>query len=385
MKFHEPAMISDSSICEALRRWIALLSVLLAVAFVFFVTPGQSVRAEDPIVWQEGAKLSKALKSSVSFSWKERPLREGLTVLSRGTSVAIFLDRRFDSERAVTLQVDQLPLADAIKAIAAEIEGSIAMLGPVVYVAPRGLAPRVQALATLRQAEAAKSVGNWRGTEPLAWDDLAEPRELAEQIVSRAGMKLLNAAEIPHDVWLPCEGPALTSAQQLSLVLAGFDLTWEFEADGVKIVPAPESLEYEQTYTVAGGASTIASDLQKKLPGLKAVAESTTRIRVQGTAEQQASVADLLAGKRTVTNTVVTPGAKRYTLNVENQPIGAIVQTIAKELGVKVQAQEALVEKLKPRVNLEVNQVTAEELLQKVLGPAGMKFKLTEKTLELSE
>ena len=151
------------------------------------------------------------------------------------------------------------------------------------------------------------------------------------------------------------------------------------------IVSAPESLVYDFSYTVTGLAATVATDLKRLLPDVKTAVEGANRLRVTATAEDHAKVADLLAGMRTTTKTVTTKGEKRYTLKVENQAVGAVVRTIAKELEVEVQAPESILEKLKPLVNLDVQQVTAQELLKKVLDPAGIKFTLTEKTLELSD
>ena len=201
-------------IADFRRRAGQSWNVVLVATFVFFAAATLSVRADEPIVWQTGPKLAKALKNSVSFDWSERPLRDGLTVLSRGTSVAIFLDRRVDAGALVTLKVDDLPLADALKEVALEIGGSVAILGPVVYLGPRGIAPRVQALAALRQAEAAKRGGRWQGAEQVDWPELAEPRALAQAIVKEVGLNFANPEAIPHDVWPAWEGPPLTAAQR---------------------------------------------------------------------------------------------------------------------------------------------------------------------------
>jgi hypothetical protein len=122
----------------------------------------------------------------------------------------------------------------------------------------------------------------------------------------------------------------------------------------------------------------LASDIEVHASGTKAV-------RVIATAEQHAQVAELLAGKRTTTKAVVVPVEKFYTFKAENQLIGAMVQTLAKERGLKVQAAASIIEKLKQRGTVEVEKASFETALKKVLDPVGIKFKLTEKTLELSE
>jgi hypothetical protein len=62
-----------------------------------------------------------------------------------------------------------------------------------------------------------------------------------------------------------------------------------------------------------------------------------------------------------------------------------MVQALAKERGLKVQASESIIDKLKQHGTVEFEKVSFEVALKKVLDPVGIKYKLTEKTLELSE
>jgi hypothetical protein len=60
---------------------------------------------QEPIAWKTGPALRKQLDASVGVTWPERPLRDGLTSLSRNTGVCIFLDRRIDPDQTVELTV----------------------------------------------------------------------------------------------------------------------------------------------------------------------------------------------------------------------------------------------------------------------------------------
>lgn len=360
---------------------------MVVAASLFFAAHSGPVRAQEAIRWKTGADFAKSLRAPLERTRNDRPLGETLQVVSRDSGVAMLLDRRVDPEQLVSLDARGISLNDAVKSLASAVQLGVSTIGSVVYVGPPATAARVEALSELRRRDAATSRKEWLATASASWDELAEPRQLAESISKAAGAKVSNPETIPHDVWAAWSGPSLSHTDRLTLVLAGFDLTFELSDDGteVKIVPAPDELSFERTYEVVGTPAEVGRDLKRILPDIQLQASGAKRLRVTATAEQHAQVADLLAGKRTTTKTVVVPGKKVYTFKAENQLIGAMVQTLAKERDLKVVAAESLVDKLKQRGTVEVEKATFEQALAKVLDPVGIKYKLTETTLELSE
>jgi hypothetical protein len=362
----------------------------LLVASLYFAAIGGAVRADDApepnIAWKSGPTLTKALQASVGFSWTERPLGEGLAALSRDTEVAILLDRRIDPSQRITFSARNMALSDALKELARAQELSVGMAGAVVYLGPPGRAGKLQGLSGLRRRElSAELRATWLERRPMQWEELAEPRDLVQAIALATGAEVKNPAAMPHDVWPAWRGPSVSAVDQLSLLLAGFDLTFAISDDGrsVSIVPAPDSFVYEQSYPIRGDAAKVIADLQRILPEAKVRRQGAGQVVAEATADDHAKISELLAGNRVTTRTVTRHGEKRYTLTVENQPLGAIVKTIAAELEVEVKAEANLAEALAQRTSLQVRQVTAEELLAKVLDEAGIRFTLTDGTLEL--
>lgn len=366
---------------------IPAVRTVAAVVCVFFAAQASMVRADEPIQWKTGAEFAKALRAPIDRTRNDRPIGESLTVLSRDTGVAILLDRRVDPNQLVSIDAHGISLADELKDLASTLQLGVGTTGAVQYFGPKTTAARVEALSGLRRRDAAASGRKaWLSTASSSWDDLAEPRELAQEIANTAGATISNPETIPHDVWAAWSGPALSHVDRLTLVLAGFELTFALSDDGkeVTIQPAPSELTFERSYDVAGIPAAISGELKRLLPDIKVQAGGKA-IRVTATAEQHAQVADLLAGKRTTTKTVVIPGEQVYSFKAENQLIGAMVQTLARQRGFKVQAAESIVEKLKQRATVEVQKASFEEALKKVLDPVGIKYKLTDTTLELSE
>jgi hypothetical protein len=90
----------------------------------------------------------------------------------------------------------------------------------------------------------------------------------------------------------------------------------------------------------------------------------------------------LLAGEP-VRTTKVGPGQKRYSLNVDKQPAGAVVSTVAKELKKEVKFSNEVRTKLSQQVSFQVKDVTLDELMKKTLEPLGLRLVVTETTLEV--
>lgn len=372
----------------ALLPAIPALRIVAAGVCVFFAAQSLAVRADEGVKWKTGSDLAKALRAPLDRTGNDKPVGESLTALGRATGVAMLLDRRVDPNQVVSIDAHGISLGDELKRLSNSLQLGVGTIGPVQYFGPPATAARVEALSELRRREASSSGHKaWLKTAPSGWDDLAEPRELAQAIAADAGAKINNPEAVPHDVWAAWSGPPLSHADRLTLILAGFDLTFALRDDGseVQIVPAPEQLAFERTYEVTGTIASVSNELKRLLPDVKVQASSGKSIRVTATAEQHAKVVDLLSGKPTTTKSVVVPGEKVYTFKAENQLIGVMVQTLAKERGLKVQASEAIVEKLKQRGTVEVEKASFEAALKKVLDPVGIKYKLTEKTLELSE
>src|SRR5207244_7716994 len=83
------------------------------------------------------------------------PLREGLDQLSRGYSVAMFLDRRIDPDQLVDYKARDTALESAVQQIAAAAHAETAAIGSVVYVGPRETASQLATMAAMRRQDVA--------------------------------------------------------------------------------------------------------------------------------------------------------------------------------------------------------------------------------------
>jgi hypothetical protein len=212
---------------------------------------------------------------------------------------------------------------------------------------------------------------------------LAEPRQLLLDLAGEQGLVIANPDLIPHDLWPAVDLPPLELADRLTLLLAGFDLT--FERDGtsnrLKLIPLPADAEYEQSYPLAADVAESVSALKREFPKLMLRREGN-RLFVRGKYADHQRIASRLAGSPAAA-TSASPDNTRFTLTVRNETAGAVVSTVARRLGKQLQVAPDVRERLAGKVSFVVSEVTLDALLERTLEPLGLTYRLTEETIEV--
>lgn len=212
---------------------------------------------------------------------------------------------------------------------------------------------------------------------------LAEPRQLLLDLAGEHGLVIANPDLIPHDLWPAVDLPPLELADRLTLLLAGFDLTFELDgkSNRLKLVPLPPDAEYEQSYPLAGDAAKSVSALKREFPKLM-LRRDGNRLIVRGKYADHQQIAARISGTAAKS---VSPDHTRYTLTVRNESAGAVVSTVARRLGKQLQVAPDVRERLVGKVSFVVSEATLDALMEKTLGPLGLTYRLTEETIEVLE
>lgn len=366
--------------------WVAFPTLVLAGWFGNdFDGRARRTAAAAEVDWKIGLEFRKALEQPIGIKWAENPVRDAIRNLSNNQQVAIWLDRRIDPSSKLEFELEDVPLGLLLDQLCEKYKVRKAVVGPVVYIGPPDTAEKLATLAALKRQHVGQQSASERArwSRAVAWSvpKLAEPRELVRELVRESGATLQNPEAIPHDIWPAIPLPPLTLADRLTLVLAGFDLTFEQSPDGstIRIIPAPNTVEYEQSYAWRGQNQSLAAQLQKKFPEIK-VRATEDKVFVTAKHEIHEQIDRMMSGE-TVRTVKVAPGGKVYSLRVDNQSAGAVVKTVAKELGKEMVYDPALLEKLKTNVSFTVKDANLQELLDKVLKPLDLTFEMNEASL----
>jgi hypothetical protein len=280
-----------------------------------------------------------------TIHWQRVPLRDAIGRLHALFDDIVFVDRRVDPNMRISLDIETTSAEEVVAAIAAERELGAARLGRVVYLGPSGAASQLRAIAAARSQDVARLPAESRTLltqrQPTTWPRLSEPRGLIASIVEHRGWRLAKADAIPHDLWSAGSLPAFPLAEQLTVLLIGFDLTFEVRPNDriIQVVPM----------------NVIVNPPGPSFAKKQATPPASAKRSKQGARQE-------------------------YTLRVPEQPVGLVLQALAKKLNWTIQIDADAIRKggksLATPVSFSVENVDQEHLLDALLSPAGLDYRI---------
>ncbi len=369
---------------QAARR--GLLAWPLMCAVLFGSQKAQAVETLD------GADLRQQLASRADITWSGRALRDALATFCSEYHIATLLDRRVDPSRNVDLAVRDASLATVLQRIADDHDIGLAWVGPVAYFGPRHTAERLRTVAFLRGEEIralppARRQALLRA-EPLSWDELATPRDAIKSLADQRGLVVVNLDQVPHDLWPAGQLPPLPMHEQLSLLCAGFNFTFQIDSSGEKVsltgMPAsPAIVRYFPADTQTPERLIAAWTGVAPTAMYKAVGD---RIAVKGRLEDLERIDAYRRGARVASADRPRPsrpapaGTKKvYSLKNTRARVNQILNAIAPKEGLEIRPDKAAIESagidMEQIIMLNVEDLTIDELIAEVLKQAGLQHR----------
>jgi hypothetical protein len=313
--------------------------------------------------------------------WDQVPLRDAFARLSDTMDVPIFIDRRVDPEQRVNLDVQNAAGNEVLAKAATAARLGMSQLGRVTYVGPRSAAEKIRTLAAIGEGEVEKLESGQklelRGNESVHWPRLTEPRQLVNKIVEDRRLRLAGAEQIPHDLWAAGSFQDLSLAEQLTLLLIGFDLTFTADAQQREVVLVPIKWPVAITHRYRLSRALTPDQLKQQLQGIDIRIRGDEVVAV-GTVEDHQRVAHLLRPEREPKHVTLVPAKTRklYTLRIEQQPLRRVLEQLGQRLGWTVDIDDAAIhaagKSLDERVTFSVEDVDEDGLLRALLRPVGL-------------
>jgi hypothetical protein len=297
--------------------------------------------------------LRERLRRPVSLHWEGVPLRPGLGRLAAAQNVDIFLDRRVDPGQKISASFTDIAFEDVLRQVAAMLSpvGGVTYVDGLVYIGPTVRARTLRQISVLRKRDASSlptaARKKLRGIKTVEWSRLTEPRAFVAELCRARDVDVARLELIPHDLWAAGRLPAMPFTDQLTVLLAGFDLTFRPIAGGRRIELIPISSDQR-----------IAADVTDESTAPSRSPRHTSRPRREE------------RGRRA--------GEKVYTLRVINQPVGTVVRQLAARLDLTVEFDQVAIDaagiSLSELVSFEAEQASLDEMLEAVVSPAGLAF-----------
>jgi type II secretory pathway component GspD/PulD (secretin) len=308
----------------------------LTLAGVLTSLAAGAVQAQsNPSAPAANARVKAA--GNYSIEWDQVPLGEALDRLRKVSDADVFVDRRVDPNQRLSLSVANASVEEIVARLAATCDLGECRLGELHYIGPTPVATRLVSLAAERRRAIAALPAESRkallARRRIVWPRLTEPRELVVRLAADHDWRVVGGERIAYDLWAAGSLPQMTLVDQLTVLLAGFDLTF-------RVLPDQSAIEIVPVDWTSIAQSRVASK------------------------EKPRSAAQARAGKQV------------FTLRVENQPVGKVLEQLGQRLGWKLAVDEAAIRAagrtLDARVSLSVDNADENQLLEALLAPAGL-------------
>lgn len=414
--------------------WKHLLSALVVAWANLLVLP--SLLAVPPAGTGVSA-LTKRLERPFEAHWTATPLEQVQKSLQQAMGVSLLVDRRMDPSALVDFNAKLQPASTLLDRLAESKGASAVPLETVVYIGPLPTAAVLP--ATFKQAKAElrslppRLQSALKSVPRQDWQRLAEPRQLLLKAAQNAHLEWDNLETFPHDLWREGHLPEAHLAEQLTLLLAGFDATFRVLPNGklhwVPLEISPTTAEQADKAPpraapeAADPASPVARPPERKQQRFLIERTQATRLLkalrhdfpnakfklVKGKLEVEADSEELKQIAERVAPVIFTPepppGMLRnlpgdmprgprvaeedtqISLKTQDQTRESLLRDLAKKLEAELEITEAArtsgAEALQEAITLELKNETLTDALKQILHPAGLQHEFHRKTLRI--
>jgi hypothetical protein len=361
------------------RKTVRFIAFCLAAAGFL---PVRNVCAETPRLAEPA--LARQLAGRVTLAWHGQGIGPALARLAQVQQLPIWIDRRVDPHAAIELAVENVPLDEALDQLVAshdEPAWGWTTLGTVVYFGPRTAARDLATVTVITRQQLAKAPADvrtrWLAPSPWTIPRLSEPRALLRETLTPLGASIANEGDMPHDVWVARDLPEVAPVDRVVLLLAGFDLGAVPSADGQawRLVPIKRPVRLSREYASNARTEEAVAARARDDSELE-VQRGGRRLIVAGRWEDHELLRAAIRGEQAEPPRARRPrggGEQRFTLRIENQPAGRVLEQLASQLQLTL-VWEAGDAARDAAVSCDVHEADLDALLQAVTSSAGLGF-----------
>ncbi|MBN1590498.1 MAG: STN domain-containing protein [Pirellulales bacterium] len=375
----------------------ACLTVTALLSLTLLGGAVADLRAEDNRL--NGRDFHQRLDRPLGVVWSEVPLRDALNGLSESQNVAVWLDRRIDPGRRISLKVHELPLRDVLDRIAHDQGLEMVLFHSVVYFGPPDAVKPLRTLGELRREEARKlpraTARRLYAARSMRWEDLATPGELLDTLTTEGHLEIADRDHVVHDLWPANVLPSMTLVDRLTLMLASLGLTFEYEEQGarIRLIPIPGRVALVRRYPAGVHPQDVVHRWSQTAPESRIRIDGDS-IVVEGRLEDHERITQSRRsnGRRTTGDRKragTSPDDVRIVQpKFEDQRLESAIRQVAAQLKLELVFDAEGLRRsgidLDRRISLELKgEATIDELFRAILEPAGLTFRRRGSTVEI--
>ena len=180
----------------------------------------------NPLALPGCIKLREKLSEPSAYAIQNTPLRNIAEDCRKIFGIQVILDRRIDLDSSFDLKEPEQPLEVTLDHIAQRFDAEIAWIENVIYICPKSRAARIEAAYWNLYQEIAK--GSKKGSS-FQWKRLETPANIVARWCKANDLQSDDPGAIEHDLWDAGELKDCSLAAQITVLLAGFDLTADID------------------------------------------------------------------------------------------------------------------------------------------------------------
>lgn len=365
---------------------IRTLSGVLTILLCGFGS-GLVVAADFPAARARGVEFHRIWDSPVRAKLDRTPLRSALEQLCSARKVGFVIDRRLDPDKELACELLDLPLSEFLPTVLESIQAEVVVIGNSLVIGPQEPQHWLRTLAAIQRSDQQAHPGTAAITSErarqidLRWPALSDPRQLILDLAKRGKIQITGTELIPYDQWGEGDLIGVTSGEALTVLASQYDLRLRWtSATTAELVPLEPPVAFTKSLTIATARRDSA---RIQFPELTWVPQGNA-VRVSGRVEEIEGLERWLKGgssSRPRTPAKSTWRTREYTLKVVDTPVLTLLQELQKQ-GFPVEYDEAELKNsgitATSKLDLDVQSVTADELISQVCLPFGWESQATE-------
>ncbi len=360
----------------------------------------------QPLVAQESLKIEFnlltlpscrqtliALNSPALATFEKRPLGECFRTLGDAYRVPIWVDRRVDLSRLVTVvgvQANEPPEARTtlgrLTAVAKLGGADAGLVENVVYVGPADQIGSIQRAAVRLHNEIMTSRKGASKTaqvesRSLSWKDITTPAELLEDIQKQWSIEV--SSDLPHDLMHAGELPSSTLATQLTLLHAGFGRQVECSSGVFTTSPLVQESVWQAEYADNELQNERLAAARKEFPSATLQVKGKVSTVTGPTGFHLRLLALRVPASRVPNSRNVEP---KYKIPEIRAPLERVIGELARKLGMEVKWSNDIPEiKRLTVITFGVSKdKTVDEILKQIADENGLNIQRQQQTIEVS-
>jgi hypothetical protein len=309
-------------------------------------------------------------QTRTNVKWAGTSLASSLSRFAETQKIGLLIDRRIDPQIPLHFESTNQSLKHVLQSLAESLDLACVFFDSTVYLGTKNATEILPELLAAKRRELEKLPNRrailFRQKLSFKIPFLSEPKEILQNLATQHSFHWKNPELLPHDLWDEKTLTGLSLDELLTLLLIGFDLTFEIEENGKTLIFVPLQNSSKQTSTVTAETHSTES--------VESVAKNN-----------ETSFAD--SNSSTDFRSKIPLAQRRFTLKVEEKPLNKLLQLLAERLDLILELDEkSLAGKgvaLESRISFDVKNATAAQLFQAILRPLKLNFRINEKSIRV--